>query len=67
MLGLDFASAERLKILYSHVADDCPSLTLDLIIYDQEKTIDALLLNEVVKARMTETLSLVKAKYEQRT
>ncbi len=65
VLGLDFASAERLKVLYSHVADDCPSLTLDLDIYDQEKTIDALLLNEVVKARMTETLSLVKAKYEQ--
>jgi cell division protein FtsA len=65
VLGLDFANAERLKVLYANVSEDSPSVTLDLDIYDQEKTIDAILLNEVVKARITEILSLLKVKYEQ--
>ncbi len=65
VLGLDFADAERLKVLYANVGEDSSSVTLDLDIYDQEKTIDALLLSEVVKARISEIMSLIKNKFDQ--
>lgn len=65
VLGFDFLDAERIKVLYSNVREDAPALTLDVDIKDQSKKVDCLLLNEVVRARILEILSMIKGKYEQ--